>query len=286
MEQKTFGVTMIFGLLLAVTLGGILLHLLTGYDYPSTPATDFELNTLGDLYEAFFLIPAGLIGLWALRKGSAWGPLLIVGVAANLAYNYAMLAAGRQNLWIFLWIAKLALAGTTVCLVWRLLPSGLGRRPRQRWGAAIYLVVAGLALSGMMWQRLLASAAGRTVEMTMQASGAVDWGEPVLRDAVVFFSLAFPVLITAVLGLVRGTDWGGRAAAAMNAFIVSIISIVLFTGPLKEALLSGSVSAPMWRLSIMMILAAAPAVYFLIRLGKSETQPSARRDNSGSEVTL
>ncbi|MCL4517209.1 MAG: hypothetical protein M1379_16755 [Firmicutes bacterium] len=273
MEQKKSGVTMIFGLLLAVTLGGILFHLLTGYDYPSAPATDFELNTLGDLYEAFFLIPAGLIGLWVLRKGSAWGPLLIVGVAANLAYNYAMLAAGRQNPWIFLWIAKLALAGTTVCLVWRLLPPGLGRRSGRRWGAAIYLVVAGLALSGMMWQRLLASAAGRTVEMTMQASGTVDWGEPVLRDAVVFFSLAFPVLITAVLGLVRGTDWGGRAAAAMNAFIVSIISIVLFTGPLKEALLSGSVSAPMWRLSVMMILAAAPAVYFLIRPVKDETRP-------------
>lgn len=87
MEHKTSGVATVFTLLLVVTLGGILLHRLTGYNYPTSPAFDFELNILGDLYEAFFLLPVGLVGLWSLRKGSVWGPLLIAGVATYFAYS-------------------------------------------------------------------------------------------------------------------------------------------------------------------------------------------------------
>ncbi|NPV81773.1 MAG: hypothetical protein HPY52_16190 [Firmicutes bacterium] len=175
MNRQTMGVTTIFGLLLVVTLGGILYHYFTGYHYPASPASTFELNVLGDLYEAFFLVPVGLAGLWGMRKGSAWGPLLIAGVAANLAYNYAMPVTGRQNLWVFLWIVKLALSGTAVCLVWNLLPSGPGRRARSGLVVAMYLTVVFLAFSGMMGQRLMASATGRAMDMTMQEAGSLDW---------------------------------------------------------------------------------------------------------------
>ncbi|HHW14754.1 MAG TPA: hypothetical protein GXX28_07450 [Firmicutes bacterium] len=42
-----------------------------------------------DLYEALLLVPVGLIGLWALRKG-AWGPLVVAAVSIHFVYNYAM----------------------------------------------------------------------------------------------------------------------------------------------------------------------------------------------------
>jgi len=277
MNRRTTGLTTIFGLLLVVTLGGILYHHLTGYHYPASPAMNFEVNTLNDPYELFFLVPAGLIGLRAMRKGSAWGPLLIAGVATNFAYNYAMLVTGRQNLWIFLWTIKLALSGTAVCLVWDLLPSGPGHRSRPGLAVAVYLMVTFLAFSGMMGQRLLASATGRTMDMAMQRFGVLDWGEPFLRDPVVFFSLALPVVITAILGLWRGTDWGGRAASLSSAWIVSIVSVILFTGPLKEYLQTGSVSPAMWRMSAIMVLAAAPAVWSLLWLAKGERRPPARQ---------
>lgn len=277
MNKQTSGLTTVFGLLLVVTLGGILHHYFTGYHYPASPASMFELNVLGDLYEAFFLVPVGLIGLWATRKGSAWGPLLIAGVAANFAYNYAMLVTGRQNLWIFVWTIKLALSGTTVGLVWNLLPSGPGRPSRPGLAVTLYLILTVLAFSGMMGQRLLASATGRTLDMTMQGVGILDWGEPFLRDPIVFFSLACPVVIAAILGLWRGTDWGGRAASLSSAFIVSIVSVILFTGPLKEHLQTGSISPAMWRMSAIMVLAAAPAVGSLIWLAKGERRPPAGR---------
>lgn len=85
MKRQTAGLTWVFTLLLGLTVAGILYHYLSGYDYPASQAMTLELNVLGDLYEAFFLVPVGLIGLWAMRRGSAWGPLLIAGVGANLA---------------------------------------------------------------------------------------------------------------------------------------------------------------------------------------------------------
>lgn len=282
MNKQTSGLSAVFGLLLIVTLGGIFYHYLTGYNYPASPAMNFEVNVLGDPYELFFLIPAGLIGLWAMRKGSAWGPLLIAGVAANFAYNYAMLVTGRQNPWIFLWTVKLALSGVAVCLVWNLLPSVPGRRSRSGVAVVVYLMVAFLAFSGMMGQRLLASATGRTIDMTMQGAGVLDWGEPFLRDPIIFFALAGPVVIAAILGLWRGTDWGGRAASLSSAWIVSIVNVILFTGPLKEYLQAGSVSPAMWRMSAIMVLAAAPAVWSLTWLAKSDRRPPIRRAAIGS----
>lgn len=80
MNRQTANVTVVFGLLLTVTLGGILYHYFTGYHYPASPASTFELNVLGDLYEAFLLVPVGLAGLWAMRKDSAWGPSLSPGL--------------------------------------------------------------------------------------------------------------------------------------------------------------------------------------------------------------
>jgi uncharacterized membrane protein len=46
MNKRTTGVTVVFGLLLAVTFGGIVLHQLTGYHYPTSPEAAFELNVL------------------------------------------------------------------------------------------------------------------------------------------------------------------------------------------------------------------------------------------------
>ncbi|MGE5552993.1 MAG: hypothetical protein ACM3XZ_03595 [Betaproteobacteria bacterium] len=282
MSRRTMGLTTVFGLLLLVTLGGILYHYLTGHHYPASPAMSFELNVLGDLYEAFFLVPVGLVGLWAMRRGSAWGPLVIAGVAANFAYNYAMLVTGRQNLWIFLWTIKLALAGTAICLAWNLLPKGHRRPSGAGLAIAVYLALVLLIFSGMMGQRLLASATGRSVDMTMQGAGTLDWGEPFLRDPIIFFSLACPVVIAAVLGVWRGTDWGGRAASLSSAFIVSIVTVILFTGPLKEQLLKGSVSAAMARMSAIMVLAAAPAVWSLFWLVKGDPGLPAHRTAAGS----
>lgn len=280
MNKQTISVTTTaFAILLAVTLGGIICHHATGYHYPATPASAFELNVLGDLYEAFFLIPVGLVGIWCIRRRSVWGPLLIAGVAANLAYNYAMLVTGRQNLWVFLWIVKLALSGTVVCLVWSLLPSGPDRRTRSGLVVAVYLAVVLLAFSGMMGQRLLASATGRAVDMTMQEAGSLDWGEPFLRDPIVFFSLACPVVVAAILGVWQGTHWGGRAASLSSVFIVSIVTVVLFTGPLKECLQTGAISPAMWSTSAVMVLAAAPAVWAVSWLAREghETSNGAGR---------
>jgi branched-subunit amino acid ABC-type transport system permease component len=82
--------------------------------------------------------------------------------------------------------------------------------------------------------------------------------------------------LVAVLGLLRGTGWGSRAAALMNTFLVNIVSIVLFTGPLKEFLFQGSVTGPTWKMTAILVLAAIPPVYFLIRLAKTGAQPAAR----------
>ncbi|MGE5542613.1 MAG: hypothetical protein ACM3WT_06225 [Bacillota bacterium] len=260
---KSAAVLTVFGLLLAVTLAGILYHQVSGYDYPASPPFSFELNVLGDLYEAFFLAPLGVAGMVATHRGDGWGPVLIAGVAVNLTYNYAMAVTGRQNLWIFLWVAKLALAGTTLCTVWPLLPPGRGLAGRSRWAVAGYLTLVAVAFLGMMGRRLLASATGRMMEMTMQESGAVDWGEPVLRDPVIFFSFVLPLLVAAVVGLPRGTAWGGRATSLACAFIVSIVTIILFTGLLKEALLTGGVTPAMWATSAFMALVAVPPAWFL-----------------------
>lgn len=275
MNNRSTGLNVIFGLLLAVTAGGILWHNLTGYHYPASPAFHYELNVLGDLYELFFSVPVGVLGLLALRKGSPWGPLLIAGVAANFAYNYAMAVTGRQNLWVFLWTLKLALAGTSVGLVWNLLPSGSGRRSRAALATAGYLTLVLLAFAKLMGQRLLASALGRSMDMTMQGAGVLDWGEPFLRDPIIFFSLACPFIAAAILGLLRGREWGFRAASLSCAFIVSIVSLILFTGPLKEYLQAGSISAAMWQTSAIMVLAAAPGVWALVWLAGSERQARA-----------
>lgn len=276
METKTEvrgqTLALVFGLVLFVTLAGIICHRVTGYHYPVSPAFSFEINVLGDIYEAFLLVPVGLVGLWLLRMGSPWGPLLIAGMAANLTYNYAMVVTGRQNLWIFFWIVKLALSGTTVCLAWSLLPSGPSRLLKQRFLVMGYLVIVLLVFSRLMGQRLLASASGRAVDMSMREIGALDWGEPFLRDPIVFFSLACPVTIAAILGLWRGADWGARAASLSSVWILSILTLILFTGPLKEFLQTGSISGPMLGMSAIMVIAAIPAVWSLIWLVTSRTR--------------
>ena len=270
MKGKTSGVMTVFGMLLVVTLSGILVHIFTGYDYPvSSPATDFELNTLGDIYEVAVLIPLGIMGILAMRIERRWGPLLVTGVTAHFTYNYAMAVTGRQNLWVFVWIAKLALSGIVMCLVWPLLPTGAGLRVGSRKAITVYLALVVLVFSGLMGQRLLASASGRAVDMTMQQSGVVDWGDPVLRDPVVFFSVAAPVMVAGILGLMRGAEWGGKASAASCALVVSI---VLFTGPLKELLMTGRIGAPMLAMSGTMLLAAAPAAWSLVRLAEGESR--------------
>ncbi|NLG68835.1 MAG: hypothetical protein GX496_04580, partial [Firmicutes bacterium] len=233
MSSRLRGLVGAFGALLVVTAVSILVHRLSGYDYPASQAATFELNVLGDVYEAFFLVPVGLVGLWALRRGSPWGPLVVAGVATNLAYNYAMLLTGRQNLWVLVWIAKLALAATVSALVWASLPAGPGRPTRAgRWVSG-YRLAATVPFAGMMLRRLLASATGASVDMAMQAAGPLDWGAPARRDPVLFLALVCPLVGAAVAGTWQGTEWGGRAAAMSSAFIVSIGSIVLFTGPLK-----------------------------------------------------
>lgn len=281
MIKRNRGLSTVFMVLLIITAVGIVYHWVSGYDYPATPAMTYEVNVLGDPYELFFVVPLGLVGLWALRKGGSLGPVLIAGVAAHFVYNYAMFVTGAQNPWIFVWVLKLALSGAAVCLVWRLLPEGPGHRTKSGLAIAAYLTVVLLVFSKMMGQRLLASAMGRTLDMTMQAAGALDWGEPFLRDPIIFFSMACPIVITAILGLSKGTDWGGRAASLATSFVVSIVAVVLFTGPLKEFLQKGAVSPGMWAMSAVMVLAAAPAVWSLIWLCKNG-HPSTKSARSKS----
>lgn len=268
MNRQTTGLTAVFVSLLAVTLGGIIFHQLTGYHYPTSPATAYEFNVIGDLYEASLLVPIGIVGLLALRKGSAWGPVLMGGVASTLAYNYAMVVTGRQNLWIFLWILKLALGGLSLCLVWGLLPLGSGGPSRARPAMAGYLAVIVLLFSALMGRRLLASAAGDVMEMSMQVTGPVDWAEPVVRDPVIFFAFAAPLFVTACLGLWRRAEWGARAATLASTFIVNMVIMVLMTGPVKELLQKGALSPGMLPISIVFILTAVPAVWALIWLTK------------------
>lgn len=270
MNSKTSALTSVFGTLLAVTLVGILVHQFSGYGYPVSPAADFEFNVLGDIYEAAVLVPLGVTGIVALRKGMRCGIVLVVGVTFHFTYNYAMAVTGRQNLWIFLWVAKLALSGAVMCLAWPMLPTGVRLPAKSRRGTAVYLALVVLVFSKMMGQRLIASASGRVVDMTMQQGGAVDWGDPILRDPVVFFSLVVPVMGAAVLGLLKGTEWGGRAGSASCALVVSIVSVALFTGPLKEFIMTRQVSPPVLMMSGIMLLAASPGAWFLRKLAQED----------------
>lgn len=278
MQKQTTGLHTVFLLLLVVTAAGIVVHYLTGYHYPATPAFNFEINVLGDPYELFFVVPLGLAALWLLRKGNAWGSLLVAFVATHFFYNYAMFVTGRQNPWIFVWIAKLALSGVVVCLLWNELPAHSDATSRVSRAIAIYLALVLLVFSKMMSARLLASATGSAVDMTMQGAGVLDWGEPFLRDPVIFFAFACPLIVTAIIGLWRKTQWGMRAAALATAFIVSIVTVALFTGPLKEYLMQGMVSPAMWGMSVIMVLAAAPAVGALVWLARGAGSPGTQLD--------
>lgn len=268
MNRKSAGAVAVFAALLAVTIGGIIYHQLSGYLYPTAPAHSYEMNVLGDIYEAFVLMPLGLLAIWATRRQKTWGPLLIVGVSVHFAYNYGMAIMGRQNLWIFVWVAKFTLAALAIGLAWSLLPAGKGLSTRARWLFSIYMTAVAVIFTKLMGQRLLASATGRVVDMTMQQIGVVDWGEPILRDPIVFFSFALPLMIAAIIGCPQRTEWGSKAAAAMCAFITSMVAVILFTGPLMEALQTGRVSGPMLSMSAIFIAAVAPSIWFLIRLAK------------------
>ncbi len=63
---RSHGLSVICALLLLLTLAGIIYHRVSGYRYPVSPAFSFEINVLGDIYEALFLVPVGLVGLWLL----------------------------------------------------------------------------------------------------------------------------------------------------------------------------------------------------------------------------
>jgi len=272
MSRRTTGLATVFSLLLAVTLGGIILHQLTGYDYPASKALAYEMNVIGDLYEAFILVPLGVIGLVALRRGSPWGPILIGGVAATQTYNYALAATGIQNLWIFLYTVKLALGGLSLCLVWGHLPLGERLPARSRPAMAWYLGVLMLLFGALMGRRLWASAMGDTMEMTMQVRGPVDWSEPITRDPIIFFAFAAPLFISACLGLWRKESWGSRAATLANTFMVNMVIMILMTGPVKELLQTGAFSPGMVPISILFIATASPAVWALVRLAKATVE--------------
>lgn len=275
MNRSTKGLTAVFAMLLAVTLGGIIVHQLSGYQYPASPAVAYELNVIGDLYEALILVPMGLVGLWALRKGNAWGPVLIGGVASTLAYNYALASSGQQNLWVFVWVAKLALGGLSVCLVWGHLPLGSLQSGKARSGMAWYLLVILVLFSFLMGKRLYASATGSVMEMSMQVTGPVNWAEPVVRDPIIFFAFAVPQFVTACLGLWRRQEWGARAASLACTFMVNMVIMILMTGPVKELMLMGSLSPGMLPISLVFIVTAAPAVWGLFGLTKGAREQGA-----------
>lgn len=270
MDRKPIAALTAFAALLTVTFVGIVYHQLFGFLYPTSLANAYEINVVGDIYEACVLVPLGLLAIWATRRGRTWGPLLIVGVSVHFAYNYAMAIMGRQNLWIFVWIAKFTLAALTIGLTWPHLPAGRGLSGRTRSAIAVYLSVVMAIFSRLMGQRLVASATGRFVDMTMQQIGTVDWGESILRDPVVFFALVIPLALAAIVGGVRRTEWGGRAAAVTCAFVAGMVSVILFTGPLVKAVQTRTVPGPMLAMSTVMILVAVPAVWFLIRLDKDQ----------------
>lgn len=277
MNKQSKGMAAVFAVLLVVTLAKIILHQLTGYAYPSSAATAYEFNVIGDLYEAFILVPTGLAGLLALRKGSAWGPVLIGGVASTLAYNYALASTGRQNLWIFPWTLTLALGGLSLCMVWELLPQGSVATRKQRLGTAGYLGAILLLFGVLMGQRLLASANGNVMEMSMQVTGTVDWAEPVVRDPIIFFAFAATLFVTACAGLVRGTVAGARAATLASTFMVNMVIMILMTGPVKELLSTGALSPGMLPISLVFIITAVPAVWALLWVTKSGDGQRAQR---------
>ena len=277
MKKQTGGLVAVFMALLAVTLGGIILHQLTGYDYPASAKAAHEMNVIGDLYEAFLLVPTGIVGLLALRKGSAWGPVLIGGVASTFAYNYTLASSGQQNLWIFLYVAKLALGALSVCCVWDLLPVGSSRPSRVRPTMAGYLGVLVVLFSALMGMRLYASANGDVMEMSMQVTGAVDWAEPVVRDPIIFFAFAVPLFLTAVFGLLRRTEAGSRAATLASTFMVNMVIMIIMTGPVKELMQMGALSPGMLPISIVFLVTAAPAVWGLIWLVRGDGKLSEGR---------
>lgn len=277
MNQRTSGLTTIFATLLALTLGGIIIHQLTGNHYPASEAASYELNVIGDLYEALILVPIGIAGLWALRKGSPWGPVLIGGVASTLAYNYAMVLTGRQNFWVFLWIAKMTLGGLSLCLVWNHLPLGAAQ-PSKAPGRIIgYLSVILMLFGALMGMRLWAAAQGDAMEMSMQVRGPVDWAEPFVADPIIFFAFAVPLFVTGILGLWRRAEWGARAATLACTFIVNMVIMVLMTGPVKELLQMGKLSAGMLPISLVFIATALPAVFALVWLTRGNGLPQTGR---------
>jgi hypothetical protein len=259
--------------MLALVAGGILLHKLTGYSYPAASASGaYEMNTLGDLFELGFSIPLGLIGLWLTGRRSPWGPVLVAGVAANFVYNYLMGLTGVQNLWAFFWSAKVSLSAVVVILAWNHLPSAEGSRPGPRRAIAGYLLLVAVIFSKMMAQRLLASADGFAVDMAMVRLGPVDWRDPSVRDPIIYFTLMIPMIITAVIGLWQGADWGAKAATLCSTFLVCIVALVIVTGPIKEILQNGSTSMAMISMSGIMLAAVLPAIASLIWLTRGEAR--------------
>ncbi|MDF2630942.1 MAG: hypothetical protein K0R39_4773 [Symbiobacteriaceae bacterium] len=275
MNRRTNGLMVASALMLALVAAGILFHKLSGYSYPAPTATGaYELNTLGDLFELGFSIPVGLIGLWLIARRSAWGPVLVAGVAANFVYNYLMALTGVQNLWTFFWTVKVSLSALVVILAWDHLPSAEGTRPGPRLAISGYLLLIALIFGKMMAQRLLASADGFTVDMAMVRLGPVDWRDPAVRDPIVFFTLAIPMMPTAVVGLLRGSAWGAKAATLCSTFLVCIVTLVIVTGPIKEILEKGATSMAMISMSGIMVAAVLPAVASLIWLTRGEAKAS------------
>lgn len=265
MAEKRRTLMILFGTLLVMMLGGILVHQITGYQYPATKANDYEFNTLNDLYELFVFLPVGLIALWQLRRGSQWGPVIISGAAIWTIYNYAMMVTGMQNLWIFLWTAKLAISTPILLLAWQLLPAKPSVSRKFGYVMVGYMAIIGIAFGKLMIDRLFASARGEMVNMAMVGVAKADWADPALRDPIIFFVTILPLLIAAISGIIRKTDDGTKYTTLIATFIIGIVSVILFTGPLKELLVSGVVSQSMMGMSVFMALFTVPSIYWLIK---------------------
>lgn len=167
-----------------------------------------------DIFTLFFAVPALLLALPALSRGSLRGRLFVLGILGYLFYQYLMYAVT----WAFgplflLFIAIYALS--LVAIVWVVatipvagLPQRFSERFPRRGMAVLCFLLAGLLL--FMWLGLIVSASGGQVQGVLQ-------GQTTLVVQALDLGLIVPLaLFTGV------TAWRGNAIGYLLASTVVV----------------------------------------------------------------
>jgi hypothetical protein len=190
-----------------------------------------------DIFTLFFAVPALLVALPALRRGSLRGRLFVLGILAYLFYQYLMYAVA----WAFgplflLFVAIYALS--LVAIVWLVTTIDVAGLPQRfsgqfpRRGMAVFsFIVAGLLL--FMWLGRIAAASGGEIE-------GVLLGQTTLVVQALDLGLIVPLMLFTAVAAWRGNAIGYLLASTVvvKAFaMAAAISAMLLSAWVYEDVL-------------------------------------------------